>query len=170
MLKLVKKVPAILLALSILLLSSGELAADTFWGCEGNADCETAGALVLTTTTGPTTTVAAGVAITVVLLLGKNDSASKEAYIRQNAVALQQDMTLGAGESIDDLAAAFQVSEENIPAFTAAVHAQRSELLPLTDVGALDSKRADAFFAIVATTMSQTPALHQDFQRIAKAS
>lgn len=162
-----KRLPAVLLILSMLLLSNTGFAASTT--CTGD-NCEEAGALLLTTTTGPTTTVAAGVAITVVLLLSDDGSASRESYLRQNAVALQQDMTVGAGGSIDDLAAAFQVSEENIPAFAAAIHAQRSELMPLTDIGQLDEKRADAFFEMVANTMNQTPALHQDFQRVASAS
>jgi len=166
-LKSIKRLPALLVILSMLLMSGSALANDDVT-CTGE-NCEEAGALLLTTTTGPTTTVAAGVAITVVLMVG-GGSASNEAYIRQNAVALQQDMTIGAGESIDDLAAAFQVSEENIAAFAAALHAKRGELLPLTDVGALDEARANAFFEIIANTMNQTPALHQDFERIAKAS
>src|SRR5690554_3973051 len=168
MLKSIKRLPALLVILSMLLMSGSALANDDVT-CTGE-NCEEAGALLLTTTTGPTTTVAAGVAITVVLMMGGDNSASNEAYIRQNAVALQQDVTIGAGDLIDDLAAAFQVSEENIPAFAAALHAKRGELLPLTNVGELDAKRADAFFAIIANTMNQTPALHQDFQRIAKAS
>src|SRR5690554_627240 len=167
MLKSIKRLPALLVILSMLLMSGSALANDDVT-CTGE-NCEEAGALLLTTTTGPTTTVAAGVAITVVLMMG-GSSASNEAYIRQNAVALQQDMTVGAGDSIEDLAAAFQVSEENIPAFAAALHAKRGELLPLTNVGELDQARADAFFEIIANTMNQTPALHQDFQRIAKAS
>jgi len=166
-LKSIKRLPALLVILSMLLMSGSALANDDVT-CTGE-NCEEAGALLLTTTTGPTTTVAAGVAITVVLMMG-GSSASNEAYIRQNAVALQQDMTVGAGDSIEDLAAAFQVSEENIPAFAAALHAKRGELLPLTNVGELDQARADAFFEIIANTMNQTPALHQDFQRIAKAS
>lgn len=151
----------------MLLMSGSAFAANNDVTCVGD-NCEEAAMLALTTTTGPTTTVAAGVAITVVLMMG-GGSASNEAYIRQNAVALQQDMTIGAGESIDDLAAAFQVSEDNIPAFAAALHAKRAELLPLTDVGELDEARANAFFEIIANTMNQTPALHTDFQRIARA-
>src|SRR5690554_2969604 len=171
MLKSMRTLPALLLILGMLAMSTAAYANDDNNDVECVGDgCEEAGALLLTTTTGPTTTVAAGVAITVVLMMGGDNSASNEAYIRQNAVALQQDVTIGAGDSIDDLAAAFQVSEENIPAFAAALHAKRGELLPLTNVGELDAKRADAFFAIIANTMNQTPALHQDFQRIAKAS
>src|SRR5690554_1752329 len=122
MLKSIKRLPALLVILSMLLMSGSALANDDVT-CTGE-NCEEAGALLLTTTTGPTTTVAAGVAITVVLMVG-GGSASNEAYIRQNAVALQQDMTIGAGESIDDLAAAFQVSEENIAAFAAARSEER---------------------------------------------
>lgn len=171
MLKFVRKTPALLAIAAILCLSSASFADDyddNDIDCTGD-NCEEAGAALLTTTTAPTTTVAAGVAITVVLMMGGGGSASKETYIRQNALALQQDMTVGAGESVTDLAAAFQVSEQNLPAFAAAVHAHRAELLPLTDVSELNTERADAFFAIVATAMNQTPALRADLQKIVVA-
>lgn len=173
MLKSLKKLSAASLVLSLLLLGNPALASAD--DCRPGDRCDEDGGLsnfplYLVTSSiagGVITVVGGGVTTTVLLAAVASDSGAKEAYLRQNAPALQQDMVVGAGDSIDDLAAAFHVSEENIPAFAAAVHAQRSALLPLTDVATLDEKRADAFFEIVAAAMTQTPALRADLQRAA---
>lgn len=148
-----------LLAISILFISATAFAQDY------NNDDEAAGLTLLSTTTGLTTTIAGGVALTV-LLIDRDGSASKEAYIRQNALALQQDMTIGAGHSIEDLAAVFRISKKNLPAFASAVHSHRDQLFALTHVEKLDEQRADKFFQIIATAMRQDPNLRNEWQEI----
>lgn len=160
MLKYFKVVPALCLGLVVMLASTSASAQSM-----NDNNGEGAGLALLTTTTGITTTVAGGVALTV-LLLDSGDSASKETYIRQNALALQQDITVGSGESIEDLAAAFRVSEEHLPAFASAIRSHREQLVPLTHVEKLDAKRAEQFFAIVARAMREKPALRRELEEI----
>lgn len=50
-------------------------------------------------------------------------------YMRENAVALQQDISLGAGPAIDDLATLYAVEPHAIPQLAARLKAHRHELV-----------------------------------------
>jgi len=119
-----------------------------------------------TTTLGATTLLGGGIALTIVLASNGGDSSSKKEFIRQNAHALQQDLTVGGGESVRDLAAAFQVEKQDYDTFAEMLRERRNELVPLTRVDELDSERADAFFRKVARGMQTRPELRDDLRRI----
>lgn len=119
-----------------------------------------------TTTLGAITLVGGGIALTIVLASNSGSSSSKKEFIRQNAQALQQDLTVGGGESVQDLAAAFQVEQQDYDTFARMLHERRNELVPLTKVDKLDSERADAFFRKVAQGMQTQPELRDDLRRI----
>ena len=52
-------------------------------------------------------------------------------YMRENAVALQQDITLGAGSSLDDLCALFNLEASQRQAVGARLKAHRVELVAI---------------------------------------
>lgn len=124
------------------------------------------GLATTTTTLGAVTLVGGGIALTIVLATNSGDSSSKKEFIRQNAVALQQDLTVGGGDSVRDLAAAFQVEQGDYDKFARMVHDRRDDLVPLTQVDKLDSTRADEFFRTIAKGMQTNPDLRDDLRRI----
>lgn len=52
-------------------------------------------------------------------------------YMENNTVALQHDVTVGAGQSLQDLAIIYALPERERPAFFARVRARRAQLMPL---------------------------------------
>ena len=125
------------------------------------------GASVTTTTTGVATTlIGGGIALTVILVSNSSDSSSKEKYIRQNAVALKQDLTVGAGETVQDLAATFQVEDEDRETFARMLRERRDTLVPLTNLEKLDADRADRFFQTIVRGMQARAALRDDLREI----
>lgn len=106
------------------------------------------GALLLSSTSTTTTAVVGGIILTVVLA---SDADSMENYLEDNAVALQQDLSLGAGETVDDLALAFQVAEEDRATFGKIVRSNRATLLELANPEQLDTERARAFVEVLVT-------------------
>lgn len=80
-------------------------------------------------------------------------------YIRQNAAALQEDISLGAGATTVDLATAFGVSEAHLPHFGALLREHRRELLPLTEVDLIDARRAGEFVQIIVSGIEKCPEL-----------
>jgi hypothetical protein len=112
----------------------------------------------LSTTSTSVALTVGGVVLTVVMV---NDAtkAEMETYIRNNAVAIQQDITMGGGATAQDLAAAFAVPEEHLHVFAAMLKEQRHSLLPLTDLDLLDEARAGQFIEVVLTGMVERPEL-----------
>ncbi|MGM0556555.1 MAG: DUF3015 family protein [Myxococcota bacterium] len=105
-----------------------------------------AAGLLLTTTIGGITTTIGGVVLTVVLV--SKDDDNKEAmklYIQNNGIAMQQDLTMGGGETVDDLAEAFGVSESKHEAFGRALRERREALVDLADARSVDEERAGRF-------------------------
>lgn len=101
-----------------------------------------------------TTTLGAGVAV-VVWLLVKKKPAEGEAtgettkaaylYLRDNHLQLTQDLAVGQGPVLDELASAANVSVANKAAFAKAMQANAAELIALTSPESLDEQRAVRF-------------------------
>lgn len=110
---------------------------------------------ILTTTSGVTTAAAlpVGIIITVVLVASSDDKAELENYMRDNAVALHHDLTMGGGDSIRDLAVFFNVPDEEFSEFAAILHQNRSQLSPLLVPNAINNESAHEFSAIVVGEM-----------------
>jgi hypothetical protein len=127
------------------------------------ADSEFASPLSSTSTTTTTTAVVVGgIVLTVVLTTPEPDRKSAlEDYMRHNAVALQQDITLGAGDTVDDLAVAFQIPDEDRNSFARLLRHHRKKLLPLTDPESLDASRVRSFVGIIHRAMLEEPALRE---------
>lgn len=108
--------------------------------------------LYTSTTYGATTTaIAGGVVLTVILVMGA--SSEMETYMEQNAVAIQHDLYLGAGETSRDLAEAFNVPEENYQQFAALLFDNRNQLAPLAEPGQIDAVSAHKFVEIIVENM-----------------
>lgn len=104
-----------------------------------------------------------GGAITgVVLTVNSADDESKASYIFDNATALKQDLTLGHGAAVRDLAEVFQVEPSDYGAFADMVHERRDKLVPLTDREKLTEQRASMFFRTIAKGMREHPRLRDD--------
>jgi hypothetical protein len=103
-------------------------------------------ALLLSSTSTTTTAVVGGIILTVLMA---SDAESMEDYLEDNAVALQTDLRLGAGETVDDLALAFGVPEARRSDFGRVIRARRHELLELADPARLDRGRATRFIEVV---------------------
>lgn len=137
-----------------MVLAVGPFAPSLAYGQQVYAD----GWIGLSTTTTTTAVTVGGIVLTVVLVMGAS-KADVETYIRNNAVALQEDITLGGGATTRDLAAAFQVPDEHLPLFAAMLKEQRQELLPLTNVTLLNEERAGQFIDVILAGMIERPEL-----------
>jgi hypothetical protein len=140
--KLTGVLTALALSMGFVMATANDAAAQT------TSDEEAAGAaLVLTTTIGGITTTIGGIVLTVVLV-SKDDDDNKEAmkvYIENNGLAMQQDITMGAGGTVDDLAEAFGVPESEHTAFGRALRARQADLVDLTDAREINEERAGEF-------------------------
>jgi hypothetical protein len=75
-------------------------------------------------------------------------------YIRENAVALQQDLRVGGGHSVDDLAQMFGVPEERRAAFAYGLRRHDDELVSLTRIEGANMERTRRFAFIVIDVMT----------------
>lgn len=144
-------VATLTLSLVFVMATANDAAAQT------TSDDEAAAAgLLLTTTIGGVTTTAGGIVLTVVLVNNKDDD-NKEAmkvYIENNSVALQQDITMGGGDTIDDLAESFGVPASEHAAFGRAMRSRRDVLMDLVDARTVDEERAGEFIEEVYAAMA----------------
>ncbi len=92
-----------------------------------------------------TTTIVGGVILTIVLSSGNS---SLESYLRNNRVALRDDITHGGGATVADLADAFRVEDERIDEFGTLLRTHRRALLGLIDDD-LDAARARRFVELI---------------------
>ncbi|MFU8807313.1 MAG: hypothetical protein ACNA8W_26120 [Bradymonadaceae bacterium] len=127
------------------------------------AQNDSGGLVALSTTTTTTAVTVGGIVLTVVLVMAASRS-DVETYIRNNAVALQDDITVGGGDTAQDLAAAFQVPDEHLPLFAAMLRNHREELLPLTDLDQLNEERAGLFIDAIVAGMLESPELSAQFE------
>lgn len=112
----------------------------------------------LSTSSAGITALVGGVVLTVVMATGQRDAAL-EAYLRDNAVAVQRDLHLGAGATTRDLAAAFDIPAEDYEAFASLLHQNRLQLAPHAAPGEVDSVSAKRFQRIVVNQMLEHPVL-----------
>ena len=103
-----------------------------------------------------TTTIVGGIILTVVL---SRKSSSLERYLRDNAVALHQEVGRGAGDTVADLADIFGVRAADRPLFARLLRQNRREVLDLIDPEHLDEARTKRFVALV-IRMSAASGLH----------
>ncbi len=113
---------------------------------EGTNDGSEGAALLLSSTSVTTTAVVGGIILTVILA---TDAGSMENYLDQNAVALQTDLSLGAGATVDDLAMAFHIDDADRSTFGAITRANRKTLLELADPALLTTDRAREFVRVL---------------------
>ncbi len=68
-----------------------------------------------------------------------------ETYMEDNAVAMAHDITMGGGQTVEDLAAMCGLEESQHAAFAKALRADRAGLVELLDPGAIDADVAAKF-------------------------
>lgn len=90
-----------------------------------------------------------------------------ENYIRQNAVAMQTDLSVGAGESVSDLASMCGIAQEDLAAFGKLLRAERATLLAYVDPASIDGDRAVGFAAHIEGAMRRDSRLKRYTRAIA---
>ena len=106
-------------------------------------------ALWSTSTTTTSTTMAVALGMYSLQLARGSDDERVQIYLRDNAVAVQQDLHLGGGETTADLASIFGVSAQDEEAFAQVLFEQRKRLAPLVELGKIDAARAQKFSQII---------------------
>ncbi len=86
-------------------------------------------------------------------------------YLRSNSDQLKQDLALGAGPTLDDLAGAAQIRRDHRGLFARVMQRNRRELLSLSDRGALTAERALQFLERVGTLVRADDVLREDYER-----
>ena len=108
-----------------------------------------------TSTTLALATVVAAVPVLVTTsVIAAPDEGELEAYLRSNRVALAYDLSVGAGGSLDDLAAMYGVRAPARARFGLGLRARRAALLK--GLGELDDGGAERFGVEVASWARQT--------------
>ena len=155
MLKFTRLVSVALVAAMILITSSAAFAQSSGGG----------GGAALITTTGGITTTAGLAALTVMAVGGGGICFERDIYSAERSRPpagydhWRRRVNRRPRRS-------FQVSQENIPVFAAAIRAHRDELLPLTNVDKLDAERADRFFETVVAAMQEDVRLRRELAEI----
>lgn len=113
-----------------------------------SSSTSTTTALGVSVTVGPfiTTTLVAGGAV---------KSSALEQYIRHNSAALAQDIQVGGGDTVNDLANLFHIAPAQRHAFGALLRAQRAGIVPLTNPSKLNPERTRAFVQQIFGAMQQ---------------
>lgn len=113
-----------------------------------SSSTSTTTALGVSVTVGPfiTTTLVAGGAV---------KTSELEQYIRHNSAALAQDIQVGGGETVNDLANLFHIAPAQRHAFGTLLRAQRAAIVPLTNPAKLNHDRTRAFVLQIFGAMQQ---------------
>ena len=112
-----------------------------------------------------------GVAELVIFLVRDDPKAAEEhaeiarLFLRQNAVALAQELAEGEGPVLEELAAALGIRAEHLPLFRFAVSSDRRELARLADPEGLDRGRALRFVRRLHGALVAHADLREDLQR-----
>jgi hypothetical protein len=85
-----------------------------------------------------------------------------QTYLRSRTHQLREDLALGAGPTIEELAAMARIRRENLGAFGRLLRTHRKELLALADVRALTPGRAVEWMRRVGEIASADPRLEED--------
>jgi hypothetical protein len=85
-----------------------------------------------------------------------------QVYLRSNTHQLREDLALGAGPTIEDLAAMARIRRENLGTFGRLLRAHRGALLALADSATLTRERALAWLERVGQLARTEPRLEED--------
>ena len=88
--------------------------------------------------------------------------AAAQLFLRSNAHQLEQDLALGAGRSIEDLAALAEIRPEHLPRFSRLLCEHREELLGLARPSVLTPERAAEFMHRVGGLAATDSSLARD--------
>jgi len=76
--------------------------------------------------------------------------------MEDNAVAMAHDITMGGGQTVEDLATMAGLEPEQHAAFARALRAERSQLVELLDPGAIDASKAEEFAARIKDALERS--------------
>lgn len=93
-----------------------------------------------------------------------------QVYLRSRSHQLREDLALGAGPTVEDLAAAAHIRRENLGTFGRVLRAHRQELLVMADARTLTPERALAWMERVGELASADPRLEADRQAFLHAT
>lgn len=85
-----------------------------------------------------------------------------QTYLRSRTYQLREDLALGAGPTIEELAAMARIRREHLPIFGRLLRAHRQELLAMAEVRALTPWRAVEWMRRVGEIASTDPRLEED--------
>jgi hypothetical protein len=85
-----------------------------------------------------------------------------QTYLRSRAHQLREDLALGAGPTIEELASLARIRRENLGTFGRLLRAHRQELLALANVRALTPQRAVEWLRRVGEIASTDPRIEED--------
>jgi hypothetical protein len=85
-----------------------------------------------------------------------------QTYLRSRTRQLREDLALGAGPSIEELASLARIRRENLGTFGRLLRAHRQELLALADARLLTPQRAVEWMRRVGEIASTDPRLEED--------
>ncbi len=94
----------------------------------------------------------------------EKQGAAAAAYLRANENQLRQDLALGAGRTVEDLAAAAGIRPENLPRFGRMLRRHRAELLAHLDGGPITHATALELLGRIGELAKQDPALAEDYR------
>ncbi len=122
---------------------------------------------VLSTVGIGTTAVGIGLLIWALQPAAAAAPAAAHAYLRANARQLREDLAVGAGPVIEDLAHAARIRPENLDRFGTLLRMHRAELLALADPARHDDGRAAAALRRIGELARTDEALAADGARMA---
>jgi hypothetical protein len=85
-----------------------------------------------------------------------------QTYLRSRAHQLREDLALGAGPTIEELASLARIRRENLGTFGRLLRTHRQELLALADARALTPQRAVEWLRRVGEIASSDPRIEED--------
>lgn len=150
---------------AIVLFSASPAHASNHWGQEGGY--LTILGLYGTTTIGlPITSagITTGGAVSLTVATQDKGVAMKR-FLEHNATAIQADVTLGTGPTIDDLASAYNVPDSRRASFAKMIRLNRGRLLELADPERLTAARALAFTRLIYVLGRTGEIIDADFER-----
>ncbi|WP_233583133.1 hypothetical protein [Corallococcus sp. CA053C] len=87
-----------------------------------------------------------------------------QVYLRARTHQLREDLALGAGPTVEDLAQAARIRRENLDVFGRLLRTHRKELLAMAEVKTLTPQRARAWLERVGELARTEPRLEEDRQ------
>ncbi|WP_233585142.1 hypothetical protein [Corallococcus sp. CA054B] len=87
-----------------------------------------------------------------------------QVYLRARTHQLREDLALGAGPTVEDLAQAARIRRENLEVFGKLLRTHRKELLMMADAKTLTPERARAWLERVGQLARTEPRLEEDRQ------